>query len=361
MQELWFPRPQSLSVTARRPTELEQGAEELNTSVSKGVRFSALDLNLLRIFDAVINDGSVVAAGSRLSLTPSAISHGLARLRTTLNDDLFVREGAALRPTQFAVEIAPTIHESLLRLKLMLETQGFDPSTSSRRFVVAGTDFTSSIYLPGVLKRIMEQQATVSVDLIASTGMDIVQELDAGRVDLAFGTFVEVGARFRSHMLSEVEQVFVTDKGHPAQSLSFEDLARYPHVVVRLVDRSAPTKQAHVPERGLHRNLHIGDSTVLEGLLAKNGLRRRIAAVVPHPLAVGSIVSGSQAIAMLPRPLAEVAAKAFGLRIHSDPCNEPLWPYSMVWHERTESDGALAWLRSQFATVAQQGAPAHGS
>ncbi len=320
-------------------------------------RFSALDLNLLRIFDAVMAERSVVAAGRRVLLSPSAISHGLARLRSAVGDELFVRDGASMRPTSFAVEFAPTVRDTLLKLRLALETRGFDPRVSQRHFVVAATDYASALLMPGVIERLVQQDASVCVDVVSLHGMDIAQELDAGRIDLAVGTFVEVASRFRTRLLEEIEQVFVTRRHHPAQTLGIEELAMYPHVVVRLVDTPrSPKPTGASSDRGIRRNVHIGDSTELEGILAKHGLRRTIAALVPHPLAIGPIVAQSNIIGMLPRRLAESAAAAFDLRIHDDPCRKVLWPYSLVWHEQAEADLGVAWLRTKFEEVVAHGA-----
>ncbi|NYT69224.1 LysR family transcriptional regulator [Pusillimonas noertemannii] len=340
-------------MTSHRQNHDQPSPAPDDTTTAGRVRFSALDLNLLRIFDAVMAERSVVAAGRRVSLSPSAVSHGLGRLRASIGDELFTRDGSTMRPTSFAIELAPAVKDALLRLRLALENRDFDPRQSNRHFVVAGTDYAGALLMPALVKRLVQQNASVCVDVVSLHGMDIAQELDAGRIDLAVGTFVEIPSRFRTELLEETEQVFVTCKDHPAQTLGIHDLATYPHVVVRLVDTPPSTKSgAAATDRGIRRNAHIGDSAGLEGVLAKHGLRRTIAAVVPHPLAIGPIVSQSHVIAMLPRRLAEAAARAFDLKIHDDPCGKVLWPYSLVWHEQADTDIGVAWLRSQLLDAA---------
>src|SRR6516225_8580749 len=63
------------------------------------LHFNSLDLNLLRVFDTLIEERSVTRAGERLGLSQSAISHALSRLRYALNDELFVRMPDGMRPT----------------------------------------------------------------------------------------------------------------------------------------------------------------------------------------------------------------------------------------------------------------------
>src|SRR5712691_11850143 len=105
------------------------------------VHFNSLDLNLLRVFDAMIEERSVTRAGERLGLTQSAVSHALNRLRYLLDDELFVRVPDGMRPTPRASEIAPRLREGLLQLQLALAPADFIPEQTDRRFTVACTEY----------------------------------------------------------------------------------------------------------------------------------------------------------------------------------------------------------------------------
>src|SRR5713101_7437882 len=105
------------------------------------VHFHTLDLNLLRVFDALIEERSVTRAGERLGLSQSAISHALNRLRYVLHDELFVRVSDGMRPTPRASEIAPRLREGLLQLQLALDPADFLPERTDRRFTVACTEY----------------------------------------------------------------------------------------------------------------------------------------------------------------------------------------------------------------------------
>src|SRR3954451_20260147 len=104
-----------------------------------------LDLNLLRVFVALLDEGSVTRAGARLGLTQSAVSHALNRLRYTLNDELFVRGPARLQPTRRALEIGPQVHAALPQLQTAIEPGGFDPATSDRRFTIAAGAYACAV------------------------------------------------------------------------------------------------------------------------------------------------------------------------------------------------------------------------
>src|SRR5271156_3475913 len=94
------------------------------------VHFNALDLNLLRVFDALVEERSVTRAGDRLGLTQSAVSHALGRLRHVMSDPLFVRRAGGVEPTSRALEIGPALHAALAQLQEALSPSGFDPSTA---------------------------------------------------------------------------------------------------------------------------------------------------------------------------------------------------------------------------------------
>src|SRR5579883_3321284 len=98
------------------------------------VHLNAIDLNLLRVFDALLEEQSVTRAGARLGLSQSAISHALNRLRYVLRDELFVRGPDGMRPTERAAEMAPRLHHALLQLQLALTPGDFVPAETTRRF-----------------------------------------------------------------------------------------------------------------------------------------------------------------------------------------------------------------------------------
>src|ERR1700748_686087 len=101
------------------------------------IHFNALDLNLLRLFDALAEERSVTRAGARLGLTQSAVSHALSRLRHALQDELFIRGPDGMRPTARAEEIAPKVRQGLEQLLAAVAPADFTPAETRRRFSVA--------------------------------------------------------------------------------------------------------------------------------------------------------------------------------------------------------------------------------
>ena len=114
------------------------------------IHFHAIDLNLLRLFDALAEERSVTRAGARLGLTQSAVSHALNRLRHVLQDELFVRGPDGMRPTARAEEIAPRLRHGLHQLQQALAPVTFTPADTQRRFTIADLMFPTFVFIMGV-------------------------------------------------------------------------------------------------------------------------------------------------------------------------------------------------------------------
>src|ERR1700754_5236614 len=111
-----------------------------------------LDLNLLRVFDAIIRERNVLRAGEAISLSPSAVSHALSRLRALLNDELFVRTVAGMEPTVRALEMAPLVRDALVTIERAVGPKQFDRGSTDRQFCIAATDYMTAVVLPHFLR-----------------------------------------------------------------------------------------------------------------------------------------------------------------------------------------------------------------
>src|SRR5688572_18327776 len=113
---------------------------------------SRADLNLLVLFEVVLEERHVGRAADRLNLSASAVSHALGRLRLLLNDPLFLRTPKGVVPTARAVELAQPIADILARIRgVVAAAEPFDPATSTRRFVLGAPDGVSAVVLPLLL------------------------------------------------------------------------------------------------------------------------------------------------------------------------------------------------------------------
>ena len=152
------------------------------------VHYSHLDLNLLRVFEALMEERSATRAGAQLGLTQSAISHALNRLRYVLKDELFVRGPDGMQPTERAAEIAPRLRQGLLQLQLALAPSEFVPDATDRRFTVTCTEYAGAVLIPGLIARLRAEAPHASFNVLPSN-LGVAETLRSGRADLANGSF----------------------------------------------------------------------------------------------------------------------------------------------------------------------------
>src|SRR5260370_12929074 len=116
--------------------------------------WNAFDLNLLVIFDAVIQEKTLTRAGQRLGMSQPAVSHALARLRHMLKDELFVRTPEGMRPTPRAERMVEPVRAALQELQLTLEADEFDASQASRSFTIAANNYAARAVVPALFRRV---------------------------------------------------------------------------------------------------------------------------------------------------------------------------------------------------------------
>ena len=314
-----------------------------------------MDLNLLRVFDAVFEDQNLLRAGKRLHLSQSAISHALARLREALQDELFIRTARGMEPTARALAMAAPLREALRSIHDTLGVQPFDPATASRTFVLAANDYVTSVLLVGLSRRVAAIAPAVDLVVRPSTRLDLAEQIDVGRIDLAIGIFAEVPPRFQSGPVWTQEDVLVMRKGHPLRRrrLRVDDLAEFPLVTVSLGGQEEGAVSGYIVERGLARQSEMFDRQALEDALAAIGQRPRYRVTVPHSLAVPELLVDSDMLSIVPAPLAQAFASRGDLHAKPLPYEVANVSLRAIWHRRHEHDPAHVWLREQLMEIAE--------
>src|SRR5258708_6253689 len=195
------------------------------------MNWGAFDLNLLIVFDAVMQDRSVPRAGGRIGLSQPAMSQALNRLRYVLKDELFVRTPEGMVPTPRAEMLAQPLRTALSEMQLALEPAAFDPAASDRRFALAVNNYAAVVLAPPLVAAVSAAAPGVQLDLRPSGTLDIIDRLDRGDLDLTVGSMDSPGERFATAPLLEDPFVMVTRRGHPAsrRKLSAAAFAALPH------------------------------------------------------------------------------------------------------------------------------------
>jgi DNA-binding transcriptional LysR family regulator len=260
-------------------------------------RIRNVDLNLLKVFDAVMTELNITRAAARLCVSQPAIRNALARLRALHEDELFVRGAKGVTPTAKAKEIAGQIREALQLIEGTFQADdGFRPEASQRRFNVALTDLGELYFLPHIMHELATRAPGVDLVCLPDPGATLKQELRSGMVDLVWDWARIDDPDYYTELIFEDQSFCVARRGHPriTNSVTLDLFLELEHVALR------PTR-THVP--------------MIERKLETLGLERRVATAVSHVLVMPSIVARSDLIACIPGRLARLYARQLDLQM----------------------------------------------
>ena len=295
------------------------------------------NLNLLVALDALLGERSVTSAAKLARVTPSAMSHSLAELRTALGDPLLVRSGRAMVLTPRAETLGPPLRKVLLDAKRLLAGgTTFDPMTAERRFVIAAPDFLATLLLPPLLEAMAREAPGISLEIVPSARRGNAWLLETGDVDLALGAIVDHSSAIRRMDLCTEGFACAAREGHPVIRGKL-DVAMYvetPHLVITLGDDAGPTW--------------------IDQALAKLGEKRHIAVRVRYFMAAPLVISQSDLLLTGPSMLIRYFSRLVPLQVLVPPIDLPTYPEEAYWHERFEDDPAHAWLRSLVKKAARK-------
>ena len=288
-----------------------------------------IDLNLLRVFDAVLHERGVTPAAARLGLTQPAVSNALARLRGVFGDPLFLRTPGGMDPTPFARGLAEPVRQALALLESALaHGPGFDPATSTRAFRFYMSDLGQIEFLPPLVERAQRVAPGVRLEAVALEVEDIGDALAAGSLDLAVGFLPGLGPPVRRQALFRDPYVCLMRADHPFAGRN----------LTRKMFLSA--SHALVSYKGGHR--------VIEEALERAGHARKIALRVPHFTVVPMVLERSDLILTLPLRIARVYERQGRFKFLPPPVPIPPADVAAHWHERFERDPGNRWLREMI-------------
>lgn len=307
----------------------------------RGMNFAAFDLNLLRVFDALMRERSVTRAGARIGLSQPAVSQALGRLRALLDDQLFVRRGADMAPTPRAEEMAPTIRDALDKVERALTgDRAFDPSNAQRTYTLIGADFVSLLVMPPLYARVSAEAPGVRLKLVDTARGEVERLLREDAVDLALEPTLDVPDWVSREAVFTSPFAVVAAKGHeeiaasgtaPGEALPLDLFCALPHAI-RSVDGSL--------------------AGWIDEALARARRDRRVMLALPHFAGVALAVAESpRLIAALPRQFAEAVSETLDLSIYQPPVAPGVPEISMYWHGRHDGNPAHRWLRDQVRAV----------
>ena len=303
------------------------------------MRLAGIDLNLLVVLAAVLQEQGVTAAARRLGLSQSATSHALGRLREQLDDPILLRTAQGMVPTARARAMLPTVLRILEDTEgVFLGTPGFDPARSDETFRVALDESAQRTLLPRLVARL--QTEAPGLRLIVRSGLrgeNMLSSFERGEVDLAISSHLPADERdLHSDFLLSAHYVTISRRQHPriGKRLSMKGFVEVGHVVV-----------AHPSLADISIDL----------ALSEQGLARRVVVIVPEPAEVPALVAGTHLVAKVPERLLELGGTPKTLVRHRPPIALDPVPVYAIHHERNARSPALQWLREEIRTLYDEG------
>lgn len=299
------------------------------------MQLRGIDTNLVVSLHALLTHANVTRAAKAMGLSQSSMSHALARLRSHFDDPLLVPAGRKLVLTERARALVAPVSSAIAQLEGVFDNPPpFDPATSERTFRIAATDNLELYVLPR-LAGVLAAQAP-RIDLrITALPPDWARALQHGDIDLKLGRKSAVDASLESADLSEEQLASVVRGGHPVSARpTLAAFAALDHLVV------TPSALPSMPAVG-----------VIDAVLARHHLARRIAMTVPHFLVAPFVIAASEMVLTAPSRLVDPFMGVLGLRRLVLPVKLASYTLSQVWPRRCEDDPGHRWLRARIADV----------
>lgn len=286
-----------------------------------------IDLNLLVVFNHLLVERRVSKVADTLGVSQPAVSNALAKLRKHLGDELFLRTPKGMEPTPFAERLAEPVSNALALIHSGVNQRShFDPATERRSFTVGMTDIGEIHFLPDLMARVRRDGPGISLSTVRNTAVNLRDELEAGKVDMAIGLLPQLKAGFFQRRLLRQRYVCLMRRGHrlDKKRITIHDFTAADHLMVV----SAGTGHGKVDD-----------------LIRRAGVERRVQLTVPHYVSVGHLLQRSDLITTVPEKLADRLMAPFGLVKVAHPVKLPEFAINAFWHAKYHRAPANQWLR----------------
>ncbi|WP_341676755.1 LysR family transcriptional regulator [Niveibacterium sp. SC-1] len=295
------------------------------------MNLARLDLQLLRVFEALMSEGNASRAAMRLHLSQPAVSHALNRLREAFGDRLFVPHARGMTPTPRARELAGAVQATLdCARRLAAAVSDFDPRRAEREFVIGMSEIAAHLLLPVLHAHLRREAPGLRLRVLPVSYWTASELLQKGEVELLLGVLPEAAPGQRgADLLAE-----------PLGCLRHPGWSRAPGLAEYLGSE--------------HLQVAPGGETesYVDCHLAQSGHARRIGLTIAHQALVPELVAGSKLVVSGPWRLLERHARTLGVPVQPLPLNIAPMQLGLRWPGSADGDRGLAWLRERIAEIA---------
>jgi DNA-binding transcriptional LysR family regulator len=291
-----------------------------------------LDLDWLSVFIEVYKTQSVSRAALALGIEQASASIALNKLRRHFGDPLFCRTSEGMEPTSRANAIYPELQEALARI---VAARGlppaFSPESAKREFRVCMTDISEIVLLPSLINHLQNAAPGVALE-VDKISRDSRRRLESGDADLAVGFTTDLEAGFYQQALFAQDFVCLAGMQHPRvrAKLSHQAFCAEGHIAV------AASGTGHA---------------IVDKVLAKQRIERRVLLRVPSYLGVARIVAQTELLAIVPRRFGDALASQERVQVLEPPMVLPSYKVKQHWHERFNLDPGNVWLRQTLMAL----------
>ena len=289
-----------------------------------------VDLNLLKVLHALVEERNVTRAGERIGRSQPAMSNALNRLRAMFDDPLLVRGSGGLQLTPRAENLKGPVSAILDSIEeCLIADLDFTPATAQGLYRIAAPDYISLPVMPKLTAHLATVAPNMDLHIITEDRDLALEALDKNRAVVALGNFISTKNSIRLQHLFDEDFVCLFRKGHPIikQDFTTETLMSYPHLLVSA----------------------SGERTgIFDDILERGNPKRRIAVSVSHFLLAPYQLEKSDMVGVFTRRVSATLRQSFKLEERELPLDLPGFQASMAWHLRSDRDPAMTWLRAQI-------------
>lgn len=300
------------------------------------------DLNLLRVFDAMMTERNVTRAARRVFLSQPATSHALTRLRGEIGDELFIRTGREMVPTAKALALAPTVRDMLERLTDVLDGTTFDPKKSSMVFRISMVDMMEYLLAPMFAHLIQEEAPHIHFAIQGYESSTYQQQLSVGLLDIAIGLSEPASPSIYSSKLAAFSPVGLVRKNHPLTlgGAGVNEFGQTPRLKTDLrtgVKQGFEYESSHAAGAG-----EAANSSAFEAIYR-----------TAHFFAVPLLLASTDLLLVTSEVVAQLLCAQYPLITVPLPANHPPLEIHIFWHQRTHNDPAHRWMREKIMESAR--------
>lgn len=317
--------------------------------MSKTVSLAAIDLPLLRAVDMIYRERSVRLAADRLNVTPSAVSHMLARMRDLVADELFVRQAEGMAPTRRMRELAPHIDEALRILEAGFNALPFDPATDRSTFTIAALPYISTFVLPSIVDALLREAPNIRLRMKPLNSL-LHSDLVSRHLDIAIGAFGRLPELVERHAFFRDRFVLAVRRGHPAlprlgapvgAPVGIAALFDCAHVDIRIEQTRGEALDAYHVDGGFEQKVMLGQEEFWARYLPGKPV---MSCLAPDTATALNIVARSDLVCIVTESAARLSCMDDRLQFLEMAEAPPPLDIAIIRHAAAGPDDAVEWL-----------------